>query len=60
MIAPPTPCTARERLSINDVVESPQASEQRETARPMAKTSRRPKMSPTTPAVRRKAASVRA
>ena len=60
MMAPPTPWAARDRLSISDVVDSPQISEATEkTPRPTAKTSRRPNMSPTTPAVRRKAARVR-
>ena len=41
--------TARDRFSINEAVDSPQTSEASEnTPRPMAKTSRRPNMSPTT------------
>ena len=43
MMAPPTPCAARDRLSISESVESPQTSEASEKrARPLAKTSRRP------------------
>ena len=43
MMAPPTPCTARARLSMSGVVESPQTSEASEkTTSPTAKTSRRP------------------
>jgi hypothetical protein len=43
MMAPPTPWTARNRLSINDVVDSPHASEARvKPTSPIAKTSRRP------------------
>ncbi len=43
MMAPPTPCTARARLSMRGVVESPQTSEASEkTTRPMAKILRRP------------------
>ena len=61
MMAPPTPWTPRARLSISGVVDSPQTSEDAEkTARPMANRRRRPNMSPTTPAVSRKAARVRA
>ena len=43
MMAPPTPCTARARLSISGVVDSPQTREASEKmTSPMAKTSRRP------------------
>ncbi len=60
MMAPPTPCTARDRFSMSESVERPQVSEAREnTASPTAKTMRRPYMSPTTPAVSRKAARVK-
>ena len=60
MMAPPTPWAALARLSISEVVERPQTSDERlNTPRPTANTSRRPNMSPTTPAVSRKAASVR-
>ena len=60
MMAPPTPWAARARLSMREVVDSPHTREEAEkTPRPMAKTSRRPNMSPITPAVRRKAARVR-
>ena len=43
MMAPPTPCTARARLSMRGVVDSPQTREAAEkTIRPMAKILRRP------------------
>ena len=59
MMAPPTPWAARARLSISEEVDNPQTSDEAEkTPRPMANTSRRPNMSPITPAVRRKAAKV--
>ena len=59
MMAPPTPCAARARLSMSEVVDRPHTREETEkTPSPTAKTSRRPNMSPTTPAVRRKAARV--
>src|ERR1700678_2087611 len=59
MTAPPTPWTARARLSIREEVDSPHTSDEAEnTPSPMAKTTRRPNMSPMTPAVRRKAARV--
>ena len=61
MIAPPTPWAARDRLSMSGVVDSPQVREAREkSTRPMANMPRRPYMSPSTPAVSRKAARVRA
>ena len=59
MMAPPTPCTARARLSMRDESERPQTSD--ETVKMMSPTAnilRRPNMSPNTPAVRRKAARV--
>ena len=60
MMAPPTPWTPRARFSISGVVDRPHASDDPEKmARPMANSRRRPKMSPMTPAVRRKAARVR-
>ncbi len=59
MMAPPTPWAARDRLSMSGEVESPQRSEETEKMpRPMANTPRRPNMSPSTPAVSRKAARV--
>ncbi len=59
IIAPPTPWAPRQRLSMSDEVETPQSSEDTEKMpSPTAKTSRRPNMSPITPAVRRKAARV--
>ena len=43
MMAPPTPCTARARLSMSESVERPQTSDATEnTARPLANTSRLP------------------
>ena len=43
MMAPPTPCTARDRLSMRGVVERPQVSDASEkTTNPMAKIFRRP------------------
>ena len=43
MMAPPTPCTARARLSMRGVVDNPQTSEAAEkTMSPMAKILRRP------------------
>ena len=43
MMAPPTPWTARARLSMSGVVERPHTSDASEkTTSPMAKTSRRP------------------
>ena len=60
MTAPPTPCTARAMLSINGLVDRPQTSDDTvKMASPMAKTSRRPRMSPSTPAVSRKTAKLR-
>ena len=59
MMAPPTPWAARARLSMREEVDSPQTSEESEkTPSPTANTSRRPNMSPTTPAVSRNAARV--
>jgi hypothetical protein len=59
MMAPPTPWAARARLSMREEVDRPQISEATEkTPSPMANTSRRPNMSPITPAVSRKAARV--
>ena len=59
MTAPPTPWAARARLSMREDVASPQTSEEAvNTPSPMANTPRRPNMSPSTPAVRRKAARV--
>ena len=59
IIAPPTPCTARARLSISGVVEKPHTAEERvKTTRPVANSSRRPNRSASAPAVSRKAASV--
>ena len=61
IIAPPTPCTARARLSISGESESPQtAEEQVNTTRPAVNTRRRPNRSASDPAVSRKAASVSA
>ena len=61
IIAPPTPCTARARLSISGVVESPQTAEEAvNTISPSVNTRRRPIRSATEPAVSRKAASVSA
>jgi hypothetical protein len=61
MIAPPMPCTARAKSSIVEEPESPQTSEAAENAaNPIANNLRRPNMSPTTPAVSRNAAIVRA
>jgi hypothetical protein len=61
MMAPPTPWAPRDRFNIRDVVDSPQASEDSEKMiSPMANNRRRPNMSPTTPAVSRNAARVRA
>ena len=60
MMAPPTPCAARDRLSISEEVDRPQVREATEnTPNPTANTTRRPNMSPTTPAVSRNAARVR-
>ena len=59
MTAPPTPWTAREKFNMVELVASPQVSEASEKIpSPMAKTSRRPNVSPRTPAVSRKAARV--
>ncbi len=61
IIAPPTPCTARARLSISGVVDKPQMAEEAvNTISPSTNTRRRPIRSATDPAVSRKAASVSA
>ena len=61
MHAAPVPCTARARLSMSGVVESPQASDAAmNRARPIVNTSRRPKRSASEPAVSSSAASVSA
>jgi len=53
--------SGKEVFNMSEVVERPQSNEEAEnTPRPMAKTSRRPNMSPTTPAVSMNAASVSA
>ena len=60
MMAPPTPWAPRARFSISEDEERPHTSDDTEkTPSPTAKTTRRPNMSPRTPAVRRKAARVK-
>jgi hypothetical protein len=59
--APPTPWTARATLRLVGELASPQASEATvKMAKPAAKTRRRPRRSPRTPAVSRNAARVSA
>ena len=59
IIAPPVPCTARARLSISGVVDSPHTAEEIvNTNRPVANTRLRPIRSATDPEVSRNAASV--
>ena len=61
MMAPPTPWAARDRLSMSGVVASPHVSDAMEkSTSPRANIPARPYMSPSTPAVSRKAARVRA
>jgi hypothetical protein len=60
MTAPPTPWAPRARFRMSAVEEMPHTSDDTENRpRPTAKTIRRPNMSPSTPAVRRKAAKVK-
>ena len=58
MMAPPTPWTARARFSISGRGQTADQRRQREDAEPDGEDHSRPNMSPITPAVRRKAASV--
>ncbi len=61
IIAPPTPCTARARLSVSGLEESPQTAEESvNTTRPAAKMRRRPKRSASEPEVSSSAARVSA
>ena len=61
IIAPPTPCTARDRFRKSGSGASPQASDEAvKTASPSVKTSLRPSMSASDPAASTKAARVSA